>query len=241
MRSRPHRPYVPRSLIALPTVAAVGLALLPGCDPPPEGARRSAPARRQAPAVTPSGAPPAEAPSSPTGAGPAVVHRVRFPDARNHHVDAESVFPTGGRASLALLVAVWTPGSYLVREFSFELAPGGRPASPRCRGTPSAPPACSRPSATSSAISRSARTTSSTSSSRPPVETASSTPPPPCSPRLPGPCAAARTPSAGWGLVSHEYLHLRPRPVGDRRAAGPPARQRGPSARGCTRGWARSG
>ncbi len=45
-------------------------------------------------------------------------HVVRFPQARNHYVHVESQFPTNGQAELEVFMAVWTPGSYLVREYS---------------------------------------------------------------------------------------------------------------------------
>jgi predicted metalloprotease with PDZ domain len=51
------------------------------------------------------------------GAEP-IRHTLRFPDARNHYVHVESVFPTGGAAEIEVFMAVWTPGSYLVREYA---------------------------------------------------------------------------------------------------------------------------
>ncbi|MCL4781394.1 MAG: PDZ domain-containing protein [Bryobacterales bacterium] len=47
-----------------------------------------------------------------------VRHTLRFPDAKNHYVQVESVFPTGGAAEMEVFMAVWTPGSYLVREYA---------------------------------------------------------------------------------------------------------------------------
>src|SRR3954454_19069088 len=41
---------------------------------------------------------------------------VRFPAARTNYLDVEATVPTDGRASLEMLMAVWTPGSYLLRE-----------------------------------------------------------------------------------------------------------------------------
>lgn len=41
-----------------------------------------------------------------------------FPDARHHYAEVEAVFPTGGEETLELAMATWTPGSYLIREFS---------------------------------------------------------------------------------------------------------------------------
>lgn len=45
-------------------------------------------------------------------------HTLRFPEAKNHYVHVESVFPTGGAAEIEVFMAVWTPGSYLVREYA---------------------------------------------------------------------------------------------------------------------------
>ncbi|MCW5966026.1 MAG: M61 family metallopeptidase, partial [Bryobacterales bacterium] len=39
-------------------------------------------------------------------------------DARNHYIHVESQYPTGGAAELEVFMAVWTPGSYLVREYA---------------------------------------------------------------------------------------------------------------------------
>ncbi len=43
---------------------------------------------------------------------------LRFPEARTHYVEVEAEVPTDGRPSLELFMATWTPGSYLIREFS---------------------------------------------------------------------------------------------------------------------------
>jgi predicted metalloprotease with PDZ domain len=43
---------------------------------------------------------------------------LRFPEAKAHYVDVEASYPTGGRDPIELMMAVWTPGSYLVREYS---------------------------------------------------------------------------------------------------------------------------
>lgn len=47
-----------------------------------------------------------------------VRHTLRFPDAKNHYIHVESIFPTGGAAEIEVFMAVWTPGSYLVREYA---------------------------------------------------------------------------------------------------------------------------
>ena len=44
-------------------------------------------------------------------------YTLRFPDARTHYVDIEAAYPTGGQPTIELYMAVWTPGSYLVREY----------------------------------------------------------------------------------------------------------------------------
>ena len=44
-------------------------------------------------------------------------YTLRFPAPETHYVEVEGVFPTGGRPSIELFMAVWTPGSYLVREY----------------------------------------------------------------------------------------------------------------------------
>jgi len=55
-----------------------------------------------------------------------LVHTLRFDDARHHYVDVEVRVPTGSRppterAHVDLAMAVWTPGSYLVREYARHL------------------------------------------------------------------------------------------------------------------------
>lgn len=47
-------------------------------------------------------------------------YRLTFPERAHHYVEVEGNFPlpAGGRESLELAMAVWTPGSYLLREFA---------------------------------------------------------------------------------------------------------------------------
>jgi predicted metalloprotease with PDZ domain len=45
-----------------------------------------------------------------------VRYTVRFPAPHTHYMEVEAVYPTGGRPHVDLFMAVWTPGSYLVRE-----------------------------------------------------------------------------------------------------------------------------
>ncbi len=59
----------------------------------------------------------AHATTVPQSAEP-IRHTLRFPDAKNHYVQVESVFPTDGAAEIEVFMAVWTPGSYLIREFA---------------------------------------------------------------------------------------------------------------------------
>ena len=48
----------------------------------------------------------------------AIAYTLRFPDAARHYVDVEASYPTGGARRIELMMAVWTPGSYLVREYA---------------------------------------------------------------------------------------------------------------------------
>ena len=45
-------------------------------------------------------------------------YTVSFPAPQTHYAEVAADFPTGGAASIDLFMPVWTPGSYLVREFS---------------------------------------------------------------------------------------------------------------------------
>ncbi len=44
-------------------------------------------------------------------------YTLRFPAPATHYVEVEAVYPTGRRPQVELMMAVWTPGSYLVREY----------------------------------------------------------------------------------------------------------------------------
>ncbi len=50
--------------------------------------------------------------------GDMIRYTVRFPAPQTHYVSVEAALPTGGRPEVELFMPVWTPGSYLVREFS---------------------------------------------------------------------------------------------------------------------------
>jgi len=45
-------------------------------------------------------------------------YTLRFDDAHTHRVAVEAVLPTGGDDTVTLMMPVWTPGSYLVREYA---------------------------------------------------------------------------------------------------------------------------
>lgn len=43
---------------------------------------------------------------------------LRFPAPHTHYVEVEAVYPTDGESEVVLFMATWTPGSYLVRDYS---------------------------------------------------------------------------------------------------------------------------
>jgi predicted metalloprotease with PDZ domain len=45
-------------------------------------------------------------------------YTVSFPAPHTHYVEVEASVPTDGRAQIDLMMAVWTPGSYMVREYA---------------------------------------------------------------------------------------------------------------------------
>jgi predicted metalloprotease with PDZ domain len=47
-----------------------------------------------------------------------ISYTLRFPAPQTHYVEVEARIPTDGRPTIELLMAVWTPGSYLVREYA---------------------------------------------------------------------------------------------------------------------------
>ncbi|MEO0811532.1 MAG: PDZ domain-containing protein [Myxococcota bacterium] len=47
-----------------------------------------------------------------------VQYIVTFPDAKRHYVHVTATVPSDGRDEVELMMAVWTPGSYLVREYA---------------------------------------------------------------------------------------------------------------------------
>jgi len=60
-------------------------------------------------------------------------YTLRFPEPQTHYIDVTALYPTGGRPTVELMMAVWTPGSYIVREYSRHVEaviaanPAGRP------------------------------------------------------------------------------------------------------------------
>jgi predicted metalloprotease with PDZ domain len=70
--------------------------------------------------------------AAPPPPGDPVRYTVRFPAPQTHYVEVEAVVPTGGAGQLTLMMPVWTPGSYLVREYARQVegltarAPDGR-------------------------------------------------------------------------------------------------------------------
>jgi predicted metalloprotease with PDZ domain len=50
-----------------------------------------------------------------------IIYTLRFPAPATHYVDVEALVPTDRRPHVELMLAVWTPGSYLVREYARHL------------------------------------------------------------------------------------------------------------------------
>ncbi len=107
LTQRPGHPGRPGSL---KSILLLGLALL--CSLP------ALPAGAEAPSRPPSPEPAMQAPSPPAAAHAPISYTLRFSAAATHRVDVEAVVPTGGADEVELMMAVWTPGSYLVREYA---------------------------------------------------------------------------------------------------------------------------
>ena len=45
-------------------------------------------------------------------------YNLSFPAPHTHYVEVSAIVPTAGQSEIQLMLAVWTPGSYLVREFA---------------------------------------------------------------------------------------------------------------------------
>lgn len=59
--------------------------------------------------------------ASPATAGEPITFRVSFPEPETHYAHVEATVPTDGQDHVELMMPVWTPGSYLVREYSRHL------------------------------------------------------------------------------------------------------------------------
>ncbi len=63
----------------------------------------------------------------------AVRYVVRFPAPQTHYVSVEALLPTAGQAEIEVFMPVWTPGSYLIREYARNIEaisvsdPAGKP------------------------------------------------------------------------------------------------------------------
>jgi len=58
-------------------------------------------------------------------------YTVTFPAPQTHYMEISVAVPTGGRPTVELMMAVWTPGSYLVREYSRNVESVSASAGPR--------------------------------------------------------------------------------------------------------------
>jgi predicted metalloprotease with PDZ domain len=59
----------------------------------------------------------AQAQSDGTSGRQAIRYTVSFPAPQTHYVEVVATIPSDGRSEVELMMAVWTPGSYLVREY----------------------------------------------------------------------------------------------------------------------------
>ncbi len=66
-------------------------------------------------------APASPSDSTPKETGPPVAYEVSFPARKNHYAHVDVELPTGGEPEIELMLPVWTPGSYLVREYAGQL------------------------------------------------------------------------------------------------------------------------
>ncbi len=58
------------------------------------------------------------APAALAQPGEPIAYTLRFPAPHTHYVAVDARVPTGGRPEVELMMAVWTPGSYLIREYA---------------------------------------------------------------------------------------------------------------------------
>jgi predicted metalloprotease with PDZ domain len=47
-----------------------------------------------------------------------IIYTLRFPAPATHYVEVEALVPADGREHIELMLAAWTPGSYLIREYA---------------------------------------------------------------------------------------------------------------------------
>ncbi|MFP5287082.1 MAG: M61 family metallopeptidase, partial [Thermoanaerobaculia bacterium] len=50
-----------------------------------------------------------------------ISYTLRFPAPQTHYLEVEALFPTEGKPEIELMMATWTPGSYLIREFARQI------------------------------------------------------------------------------------------------------------------------
>ncbi len=93
------------------TRLSIGILLILGCRPEQVGCEPPASSEEDAIEVE------RAEPLTPRDAEGAIEHTLRFDEAQRHYVDVTSVLPAEGDQA-TYLMAVWTPGSYLVREFA---------------------------------------------------------------------------------------------------------------------------
>src|SRR5580698_9969005 len=54
---------------------------------------------------------------------PPVRYTVRFPEPSTHYAFIEAVLPAEGQSDIEIFLPVWTPGSYLIREYARNIEP----------------------------------------------------------------------------------------------------------------------
>jgi len=59
----------------------------------------------------------AQATNPAASAAQAIRYTVSFPAPHTHYIEIAATVPTGGRPDIEMMMAVWTPGSYLIREY----------------------------------------------------------------------------------------------------------------------------
>ncbi len=90
-----------------PSLSILALVIATSCQPKSEPAPRQAPQHR-----------PTEIPKGAESVGLATQYHLKFDDAAHHYMSVRAVFPAPADSKVELSMAVWTPGSYLVREYA---------------------------------------------------------------------------------------------------------------------------